>query len=53
MALTLARPAHSDFTLKKSRFIGCVQPVAGRSEARAIVAGLRAEHPGAAHVCWA
>lgn len=53
MSLTLARPVHSELVIRKSRFLGCVQPVAGREEALAIVAGLRAEHPGAAHVCWA
>jgi uncharacterized YigZ family protein len=53
MALTLARAVHSELLIKKSRFVGCVQPVPGRAEALAIVAGLRAEHPGAAHVCWA
>jgi uncharacterized YigZ family protein len=53
MALTLARPVHSELLIKKSRFLGCVQPVAGRAEALAVVEGLRAEHPGAAHVCWA
>ena len=53
MALTLARPVHSELLIKKSRFLGCVQPVAGRAEALAVVERLRAEHPGAAHVCWA
>ena len=53
MALTLARPVHSELLIKKSRFIGCVQPVAGRAEAQQVVDALRAEHPGAAHVCWA
>jgi uncharacterized YigZ family protein len=53
MALTLARAAHSELTIRKSRFLGCVQPVAGRAEALTVVAALRAEHPGAAHVCWA
>lgn len=53
MALTLARPVHSELLVRKSRFLGCVQPVAGRAEALAIVQGMRAEHPGAAHVCWA
>ncbi len=53
MSLTLARPVHSELVIRKSRFLGCVQPVAGREEALAIVAGLRAGHPGAAHVCWA
>lgn len=53
MALTLARAVHSELLIKKSRFLGCVQPVAGRAEAQAIVESLRAQHPGAAHVCWA
>ena len=53
MALTLAAPVHSDLTIKKSRFIGCVQAVPDRAAAQAIVARLREEHPGAAHVCWA
>lgn len=53
MALTLARPVHSELLIKKSRFLGCVQPVAGRAEALVVVQRLRAEHPGAAHVCWA
>jgi len=53
MPLSLAAPVHSELILKKSRFIGCVQAVAGREEALAVVAGLRAAHPGAAHVCWA
>jgi uncharacterized YigZ family protein len=53
MALTLARPVHSELLIKKSRFLGCVQPVSGRAEALAVVDRLRSEHPGAAHVCWA
>ncbi len=53
MPLSLAAPVHSELLIKKSRFIGCVQPVADRAAAQAVVARLRAEHPGAAHVCWA
>ncbi len=53
MAFTLAQPVHSELLIKKSRFIGCVQPVPDREAALAVVAALRAEHPGAAHVCWA
>ncbi|MCY1519658.1 IMPACT family member YigZ [compost metagenome] len=53
MSFTLAQPVHSDLLIKKSRFIGCVQPVPDRAAALAVVASLRAEHPGAAHVCWA
>jgi uncharacterized YigZ family protein len=53
MACSLLAPVHSDLLIKKSRFIGCVQPVADRAAAQQVVAGLRAEHPAAAHVCWA
>jgi uncharacterized YigZ family protein len=53
MALTLRTAVHSELVVKKSRFIGCVQPVADRAAAQAVVARLRTEHPGAAHVCWA
>ncbi|MFS2048560.1 YigZ family protein, partial [Variovorax sp. CT11-76] len=53
MAFTLAQPVHSELLIKKSRFIGCVQSVPDREAALAVVAALRAAHPGAAHVCWA
>jgi uncharacterized YigZ family protein len=53
MALTLTRAVHSELVIRKSRFLGCVQPVADRTAAIAVVDQLRAEHPGAAHVCWA
>jgi len=50
---TLATPVHSDLLIKKSRFLGCVEPMADRQQAQNRVAALRAAHPGAAHVCWA
>jgi uncharacterized YigZ family protein len=53
MPQTLAAPVHHELVIKKSRFIACVQPMADRAAAQAVVATLRAEHPGAAHVCWA
>lgn len=53
MPYTLAQAVHSDLLIKKSRFIGCVQHVADRAQAQAIVQRLRAEHPAANHVCWA
>ena len=53
MPQTLAAPAHSELLIKKSRFIGCVQPVVDRASAQQLVDGLRRAHPGAAHVCWA
>ncbi len=53
MPYSLASPVHSELNIKKSRFIGCVEPCADRGLAQARVAELRQQHPGAAHVCWA
>ncbi|KAB2966998.1 YigZ family protein [Zoogloea sp.] len=53
MPQTLAAPAHSELLIKKSRFIGCVQPMTDRASAQRTVAALKSAHPGAAHVCWA
>ncbi len=53
MSFSLTAPAHHELVIKKSRFIACIESVAGREEAQARVAALKAEHPDAAHVCWA
>ncbi|OGA63242.1 MAG: IMPACT family protein [Burkholderiales bacterium RIFCSPHIGHO2_01_FULL_64_960] len=53
MSQTLAAPAHSEIIIKKSRFIGCVQPMVDRASAQATVDALWKQHPGAAHICWA
>ncbi len=53
MPYTLPAAAHSELVIKKSRFIGCVEPVPDRAAARVRVAALRTEHPTASHVCWA
>jgi len=53
MPQNIAAPVHFELIIKKSRFIACVQPMPDRAGAQQVVAGLRAEHPGAAHVCWA
>lgn len=53
MPQTIASPVHFELVIKKSRFIACVQPMPDRAGAQQVVASLRAEHPGAAHVCWA
>ncbi|CAN7431522.1 IMPACT family protein [Acidovorax sp. LjRoot74] len=53
MPQTLAAPAHSELIIKKSRFIGCVQPMADRASAQAAVDALWKQHPSAAHICWA
>lgn len=53
MPFTLAASVHGELLIKKSRFLACVQPMPDRGQAQQVVAALRAEHPGAAHVCWA
>ena len=53
MPFTLSAPAHSDLMIKKSRFIGCVQPMPDRASAQAHVDALWLQHHGAAHICWA
>ena len=53
MAQTLAAAVHSGLTIRKSRFIGCVQPMQDRASAQAAVDALWKQHPGATHICWA
>lgn len=53
MPQSISSAVESQLLIKKSRFLGCVQPVPDRASAQAIVASLREQHPGAAHVCWA
>ncbi len=53
MHYTLSSAAHSDFVIKKSRFIGLITPVNGREEAQKIVHEIWQLHPSATHVCWA
>lgn len=49
----LAAPAFAEIEIKKSRFLGQLYPLHSRAEARQQLAAIRAEHPGAVHVCWA
>ncbi|KQP12863.1 YigZ family protein [Pseudorhodoferax sp. Leaf267] len=53
MPQTIAHPVDHELIVRKSRFIARVQPVADRAQALQVVAARWAEHPGAAHVCWA
>lgn len=53
MPQTIAHPVHHEITIKKSRFICCVQPMQDRASAQAVVDALWQQHPSAAHVCWA
>jgi len=53
MPFSLAHAVHSELIIKKSRFIGCVEPCPDRATAQARVEALWAEHEGAVHICWA
>lgn len=53
MASTISTSVDYELVIKKSRFIACVQPVPDRASAQAVVQQLWAQHPGAAHICWA
>ena len=53
MFYSIAEAVHAEVQIKKSRFIACVEPVQDRAAALKILDRLRAQHPGAAHVCWA
>ncbi|GGP27771.1 IMPACT family protein [Silvimonas amylolytica] len=50
---TLAAAVSVELEIKKSRFLGSVQPVSDRAEAMALIDAMRANHPAATHVCWA
>ena len=53
MAQTLATACHSELIIRKSRFLGCVQPMEDRPAAQATVDALWKQHPDATHICWA
>ncbi|MBB5193093.1 putative YigZ family protein [Silvimonas terrae] len=50
---TLATPVSVELEIRKSRFLGSVQPVADRAAAMTLIDAMRAAHPTATHVCWA
>lgn len=50
---TLAAAVRAEIEIRKSRFLALAAPVEDRAAALELVARLRAEHPGATHVCWA
>lgn len=50
---TLAEPLHTEIEIKKSRFIGCIEPIGSHAAGLERVAELWREHPEARHVCYA
>ena len=53
MASTIFSSVDYELVIKKSRFSACIQPVADRASAQAVVQQLWAQHPDATHICWA
>ena len=49
---TCAKEAESEFTEKKSRFIGRIRPVQTEEEARAFLESVRRQNHDARHHCW-
>jgi len=49
---TLAEPVHSELVIKKSRFIGCIEPIHSHAAGLERVAELWRQHPEARHVCY-
>lgn len=52
MRQTLSESVTSLLEIKKSRFIGCVEPVTSLEQGLERVQALRHLHPDATHVCW-
>jgi uncharacterized YigZ family protein len=53
MIRTLGGRAAATLKIRDSRFIACAMPVESESEARAEIAAVAQEHPGATHCCYA
>ncbi|HKM15672.1 MAG TPA: YigZ family protein [Marinospirillum sp.] len=52
MSKTLAMPVNFLLEIKKSRFMGRVEPILSSEEGLQIVQALRQQHPEATHVCY-
>lgn len=53
MPETIAGVSTSELIIKKSRFLGRVEPARDRGHALQLIMALRRAHPTASHVCWA
>lgn len=53
MPETILGASSSELIIKKSRFLGRVEPARDRGHALTLISDLRRIHPTATHVCWA
>ena len=51
--MTVAGEGVHETEVSRSRFLCALAPAATEEEARAFIARVRAQHPGASHNCWA
>lgn len=51
--ITVSGPAEAEVLVRKSRFIAHVAPAQSEAEAWSIIEGIRAQHGGASHNCFA
>jgi len=52
MTKTLAGPLHHELVIKKSRFLGCVEPISSHQAGLERVLELRKQYPDARHICY-
>ncbi|SFB88136.1 uncharacterized protein, YigZ family [Marinospirillum celere] len=52
MTKTLAGALHSEVIIKKSRFLGCIEPIDSHQAGKQRLAELKAQHPEARHLCF-
>lgn len=52
MTVSLVRPVASEVVIKKSRFLGCVEPIHSGEEGLAKLHAYRQQHPDARHLCF-
>jgi uncharacterized YigZ family protein len=50
---TIEKPTEGVFRDRGSKFLAYAYPISSENEIKAIVAGLKSEHPKANHHCWA
>ncbi|QPP10105.1 YigZ family protein [Streptomyces bathyalis] len=51
--VTVSGEGEHETEVSRSRFVCVLAPAASEEEARAFIARVRAQHPGATHHCWA
>jgi uncharacterized YigZ family protein len=51
--LSIRKSASFEISIKRSRFIACVEPASTRTEAESFLKSIESKYPKANHYCWA